>query len=363
MTPLRRSRSPFGLALQALLIGASAGASSTAGRADVVTLIPDSTFKQGQGGAVRGTVQSESPAEVVVTVGASAVSVPTDQIADIEYSGQPASLQLGETRANGGQYDEAVAQFKKAATEAAGKPFVVQAAEFREADALAQLAMIEPDRMKPAKDRLSAFLRAHPTSRHAAAAREALARLMMHSGDFEGAGASVAELSKLPHASERASVLRSKLLARRGDHAGAVAELDRLIAALPASSPRRREARLAKAESLAGDKKYKEAEALVREVVAASPAEDAAAQSSAYNTMGDCLRAAGRPRDAVLAYLHTDLLFSKDKEEHPRALYQLERLFRQLGQTARADEFAQKLKQEYPRSTWLTAPPDKPGGP
>ncbi len=31
------------------------------------------------------------------------------------------------------------------------------------------------------------------------------------------------------------------------------------------------------------------------------------------------------------------------------------RLFRQLGNTPRADEFAQRLKQEYPRSTWLTA--------
>ena len=74
---------------------------------------------------------------------------------------------------------------------------------------------------------------------------------------------------------------------------------------------------LAKAESLAGTKKYKEAETLVRQVIQANPAEDAAAQAPAYNTLGDCLRAANRPKEALIAYLHTDLLYSKDKEEHP----------------------------------------------
>jgi tetratricopeptide (TPR) repeat protein len=352
MTPHRRSR----IAVRALLCCAALASAPAVGRADIVTLIPGTTFKQGQGGAVRGTVQSESPSEVVVAVGNSTINVPTDQIARIEYNGQPAMLQLGETHENGGRFTEAIAQYKKAAADAAGKPFVVQSALFHEASALAELAMVEPDQVKEAKDRFSTFLKTYPASRHAAAAREGLARLLMHTGDFKGAEAAIAELAKLPRAAERAGVLKAKLLARQGDHAGAVAELDKLIASLPDKSARQREALLAKAESLAGEEKYKEAEALVRQIIAAAPAEDVAAQSSAYNTLGDCLRAANRPRDAVLAYLHTDLLYAKDKEEHPRALFQLERLFRQIGQTARADEFAQRLKAEYPRSSWLAAP-------
>jgi tetratricopeptide (TPR) repeat protein len=110
---------------------------------------------------------------------------------------------------------------------------------------------------------------------------------------------------------------------------------------------------LAKAENLAALKKYKEAETLLREAIAGSPAEDATAQATAYNTLGDCFRAANRPKDALIAYLHTDLLYAKNKEEHPRALYRIQSLFRQLKQDGRADEFAQRLKQEYPRSPWL----------
>ena len=58
----------------------------------------------------------------------------------------------------------------------------------------------------------------------------------------------------------------------------------------------------------------------------------------------------------VIAYLHTDMLYSKDKEEHPRALHGITTAFRQLKQDARADEFAQRLKQEYPRSVWTRTP-------
>ena len=116
-----------------------------------------------------------------------------------------------------------------------------------------------------------------------------------------------------------------------------------------------REARLAKAESLAGLKKFPEAEADVRAVIQASPPEDFAAQSAAYNTLGDCLRAAGKPKDALLAYLHTDVLYAKDKEQHPRALAQIAQLWRELKREDRANEIDGAPQAGVPRSPWLSA--------
>ena len=323
--------------------------------ADDVTVVAGSTVKQAIGGRVRGQVQSESASEVVVRLGANTTSVPVDQIVSIRYDGQPATMQLAETREAAGQLAEAAELYKKAAGEAADKPFVLQAALYREAAALTDLALVEPERIKDARDKLTRFVQAYPTGRHILSAREDLARLQVIAGDFKAAEANIAELARLPGAAERAAVLRAKLLARRGSHDEAISELDRLIAAFPDRSVQQREARLAKAESLVSLKKFKEAEGLVREVIQAAPAEDAPAQAAAYNTLGDCLRAANRPKDALLAYLHTDLLYAKDKEEHPRALFQIEKLFRQLKQDGRADEYAQRLRQEYPRSPWLTA--------
>ena len=324
-------------------------------RADEVVLLPGASVKQAIGGRVRGQVQSESAGEVVVTLGTSTTSVPTDQIASIRYDGQPATLQLAESRESAGQLAEAAELFKKAASEAADKPYVMQMALFREASALADLALVEPGRSKDAKDRLLRFVRNYPNSRHIIPAREDLARLQINTGDFAGAEVTIAALAKLPRAADRAGVLKAKVLAKQGRHDEAASELDRLIAALPERSVGQREARLAKAESLVGLKKFKEAEALVRQVIAAAPAEDVAAQSAACNTLGDCLRADNRPKEALLAYLHTDLLYSKDKQEHPRALFNIEKLFRLLKQDGRADEYAQRLRQEYPRSQWLTA--------
>jgi tetratricopeptide (TPR) repeat protein len=326
-------------------------------RGDDVYLISGTTFKQAIGGRVRGQVQSESPSEVVVLLGATTTSVPTDQIQSIRYDGQSANFQLAEARESSGQLVDAADLCKKAATETAGKPYPLQAALFREAEVLTELSLVEPARAKEAKDKLTRFLQSYPTSRHLAGARACQARLQLYAGDFAGAEAAIAELAKLPRGAERAAVLRTKILARQGKHDLAIAQLDKLIAGYPKGSERQRAALLAKAESLAGKKQFKEAETLLREVIQANPPEDAAAQAPAYNTLGDCLRAANRPKDALFAYLHTDLLYSKDKEEHPRALHQIVELYRLLKQDGRADEFAQRLKQEYPRSPWAAAKP------
>ncbi len=212
-------------------------------RGDDVNLISGSTFKPSIGGRVRGQVQSESSTEVVVTLGATNTSVPTDQIQSIRYDGQSASFQLAESRESGGQLAEAAELFKKAAADSAGKPFPVQAALFREAEVLTELAMIEPDRVKEARDKLARFLQTYPTSRHLAGVRACQIRLLIHAGDFKAAEAAINELKKLPRGIERAAILRTKILNKQGKYDEAIAELDRLIAGYPKNSERRRAAR------------------------------------------------------------------------------------------------------------------------
>ncbi len=322
--------------------------------ADEVVLIPGSKVP-GPGGRVRGQIQSESPSEVVIQLGAKDQTVPTDQIDSIRYDGQPPSMPLAESRESGGSLAEAAELYKKAAAEAQDKPFILQAAQYHQAKALADLALADPERATEAVRLLEAFLKAHPKSRHLAPALESLARLQLQKGDFAAAERATAQMTGLPRGADRAAVLRARVFAKRGEHEKAVAELDRIISASAGDPLKAREARLAKAESLAGLKKFREAEAEVRAVIQASTPEDFAAQSAAHNTLGDCLRAAGKPKDALFEYLHTDLLYAKDKEQHPRALAQIAQLFRELKRDDRANETMERLKQEYPRSPWLSA--------
>ncbi len=342
------------------VVAAVAAFSCGLARGDDVNLVPGAKVNHAIGTRVIGQVQSESPTEVVVQLGATTTSVPTDQIASIRYDGQSSSFPLAEARENGGQLTEAAELYKKAAADSAAKPLAAQAALFREARVLTELAMVEPDRVKDATDKLAKFVHTYASGRHIVAARVCQARLQLFTKDFAGAEATIAALARLPRAAEQAAVLRTKILAKQGKHEAAIAELDRLIETYPKGSERLRAAQLAKAENLAGMKKYKEAESLLRDVIMATPPEDAAAQAPAYNTLGDCLRAANRPKDALLAYLHTDLLYNKDKEEHPRALHHIVAIFRQLKQDGRAEDFNHRLKQDYPRSPWAVAKTTEP---
>jgi tetratricopeptide (TPR) repeat protein len=335
---------PAGSLTLALALAATA-------RADVVNLIPGTA----KTAAPRGEVVAESASEVKVKLGNNVQTVPTDQIASITYSNAPPSYALAETRENAGALAEAADQYKKAAGEASGKPFVQQAAQFNQARVTAEMALADPAKTADAVALLDAFVKAHPNGRHVVPALETLTRLQLNKGDFARAERTITELSKQPASAGRAAVLRAKLSAKKGDHAAAVKELDAQIKGAEEGSPRQREARLAKAESLAALQKYAEAEAEAKAVIKALPPEDIQGQSAAYNTLGDCFRAANKPKDALMAYLHTDILYSKDKEQHPRALANIAKLWRELKRDDRADEVLQKLKQEYPASPWLAA--------
>jgi tetratricopeptide (TPR) repeat protein len=322
--------------------------------ADEITLVAGSTVKS-SGSRVRGTITSETPTEVKI----GNQTIPVDQIEKVRYDGQPASMTLAETReANATSakgLEEAADLYQKAVGEVPDKPFLIQAAQFRRAQILADLAQADPTRVSQAIDTLESFVKAHPKSRHLGPALEALARLYLQKPDFDKAASILKQLDQIPWAAARAAVLQARVLARRGQYEQAVAALDRLLGTLPEGTEKHREAMLAKAECLAGLKKFDEAEATVRAVIKAAPAEDAEVQALAHNTLGDCLRAAGRRKDALFAYLQTDILYDKDKEQRARALAQIVQLWRELNRPDRADEALERLKQDYPNSPWVAA--------
>ena len=67
-----------------------------------------------------------------------------------------------------------------------------------------------------------------------------------------------------------------------------------------------------------------------------------------YNAQGHCFEAAGDIEGAILAYLHTHLMFSGASDAHAEALTQLVELWPKVGRTERAAEARQELQQRYP---------------
>ncbi len=343
------STGPLAVALT-LALAATAGA-------DEVVLISNTTYNA-PGGRVRGQIQGETPTSVQIqaTVGG-AQEIPVDQIEQINYDGQPASLPLAQTRESAGAMAEAAELYQKSATEAAGKPLIATAAEFGRARSLAQLALADPSKADEAIGLLDRFIQAHPKSRQLGPALETLARLNLQRGDFAKADKALSDLSAIPWAADRAAVMKTRVQVKQGQAQEALTSLNSILGSAQKGSAKFFEATLAKAETLVALKKYDEALSTVQTVIDAAPPEDVAVQALAHNTLGDCYRAAGRPKDALFAYLQTDVLYDGDKEQHPRALYEISQLWQALRRDDRSAETMQRLKEQYPQSPWIAGPP------
>jgi len=333
----RRSLAPAPALLMLLTLAAPAGA-------DTVTTVPDAAGKLRK---IPGTVASETPTEVVI----GANRVPVEEIESIDYVGSPANFTVADQAEKRGDLAKAAEEYQKAATLAAEKPFIAQTAQFN------RLRILSATTPAEAIAGLDAFIRANPKGRHLGPALELEIRLLLDKADpkeYARADGLATKLREVAWAKDHADVTKARILTKQGKAAEAVAALGKLADA-KADTPRGREARLALAEALAAGKKFPEAEAAARAVIQAAGPEDASAQAAAHNALGDVFRAAGKPKEALFEYLHTDLLFARNKEEHARALFQIVRLARELKREDRATDALDRLKQEYPGSPYLAA--------
>lgn len=315
--------------------------------ADEVALVPNSTVTA-PGGLIRGRIERETP-ELVRIEGR---DVPLDQVAGVDYDGAGVSYSQARLQENNGDLQRAADLYQKAAGDATN-PLVVQDARFRRAAMLARIAQGDPSKRDAAIEAVRGIISEQSNSRHLGPALVLLARLQLDADEFDAAEATLQDLSKLSWAKDRSAVLKSRVMVERGQSEQAIRDLDALIGRLPEGSAALRQATLARAEALADLSRFDEAEEQVRAVIDAADPEDAATLAPAYNTLGDCLRAAGRPRDALFAYLNTDILYPSEPEEHARALASIAQLWRVLNQSGRAGQVVERLRQEYPGSPYL----------
>lgn len=339
------------IALTGLVLSAAPGA-----RGDSVYLIEGTTLKGNGvvGGRVNGAIEKETPTEIAVGVGGSTVSVPLDQVERVGYDSPP-SLVRAASLANGSDQARAAEEFAKAAEEAKDAPFALQAAKFGQAKALASLALAEPERADQVLGLLQSFLKAYPNSRHKGPALELVAKLKALKGDYAGAREAASQMAGIGWIKNRANILEAEINIKDGKADAAIGALDGMLGGAPKGSALLRDALLTKAVALAALKRTDEASKIAQEVIDAANPDDAATQALAYNTLGDCLIEANKPKDALLAYLHTDILFAAEKEQHARALARIAQAWRVLKRDDRANDTLARLQEQYPKSPWLKA--------
>ena len=103
---------------------------------------------------------------------------------------------------------------------------------------------------------------------------------------------------------------------------------------------------------MAGAGKTDEAIKAVQAVIAKADPENQELHARAYNILGNCYLTASKKKEALLAFLHVDLLYSRFPEQHAEALANLATLWADLDKADRAAQARDLLKEKYPNSAW-----------
>lgn len=286
------------------------------------------------------------------------IEVPANDIVDIKYGDEPPDVNLGRGKAAAGNLDGALEDFTKSAGAAGSDDNVKAEIAYLIARTTARQALEQDaSKLEDAAGKLSAFGSSHPNSYRFYDAKLMLGQVQLAQADYAAASGTFAALTSAPWpdykmAGQNAS---ARLALKQGNLPQALSAYEAVLA-LPADGPaeisRRNEALLGKAAVQLQQNNAQDALASVNEAIAAADPEDSGVQAEAWVLKGDCLRAGGRTKEAILAYLHVPVLFEKEKVLLPRALYNLAQLWPAVDQLERGAAARQELLEKFPENEW-----------
>ncbi|MBI3464145.1 MAG: hypothetical protein HY000_13980 [Planctomycetes bacterium] len=310
-------------------------------------------------GTANGKVTGMTAQEVTLQSGGRTEKVPVNDIESIRFEGEPPELNTARTAAMRGDYDNALKALAKVAPAAGTRPEVKQEIEFFRALATARQALAGEGEVREAGNQMRAFVTGNLNSFHFLEASEVLGDLYLAAGAFPQAQTEYAKLEQAPwpEMKVRGAIAKGRALQAQGKPADALAAYDSALAiADKAAGDQAKKqvitATLGRAGALAEAGKAEEAIAAVEKVIAEADPADAHLHARAYVTLGNCLNKAGRKQDALLAFLHVDVLYFGFPQEHAEALANLSLLWQELKNADRALEARQTLVERYKNSRW-----------
>jgi len=312
-------------------------------------------------GTLNGVIDSVSPTEVVLgRRGKANETIAVNEIDFIQFDGENPKLAVARKAAIDGRYQAALTTLNSLAKQQTGRTEIARDIKYFQVYCEAQLALSGNGNIKDAGKQLRDFVDNNPKTYHLYEAYELLGNLFVAVDAYSQAMDYYDRVASAPWPDYkmRALVAKGRALLARKKYPEAQQAFESAIAMDapaddPVSTSVRRTATLGKATCLADRSRYKEAITLVEDViVGAASVEDAALHAEAYTTLGNCYRKAGRKKDALLAFLHVDLLYPGFPRQHAEALANLSELWTELGQRQRAQEASQVLQERYKNSPW-----------
>jgi tetratricopeptide (TPR) repeat protein len=312
-----------------------------------------------QGSQQNGDIKGSTATELSIEIGATKKQIAINEIETVQFDAEPTPLTQARAAIKGGRFAEAAASLNKITPADSKRPIVTEDVKFYEALATARLALAGNGSISEAGKKMLAFEKTHPNSFHYFEACEVVGDLLVAMGNYAVADTYYDKLAVAPWPEYklRAEVLSGRALVGQGKFPEAIAKFDRVLATSLTgkdADSQKMAALLGKAAAFNGQGNAAEALKSVQDVIAKAAPVDEELHARAYNLLGDCYKSGQQRGPAILAYLHTDLLYSRFPQLHAEALGNLVELFTADQKAERAAEARALLKEKYPSSVWAS---------
>ncbi|WP_254512697.1 tetratricopeptide repeat protein [Anatilimnocola floriformis] len=308
----------------------------------------------------KGTVTDATTKDAVtLDMAGVARQFPISEVARIVFGDEPQQLSNARNSVIAKNYDAALESLKQIPAGSLVRPQILQDAQFYMALCQGKIAMTEGgDRAKAEAD-LSAFARAYPNSFHFYEAAELLGDMAMSNGRYDLAVRYFTPLSKAAaeDVQMRANNNMARALVGQKKFAEAITAYDAVLGGTLVTQEAQNQKLLAtvgRAGCLGETGKPEDGIKILDEIIAKNDPEDARLFSRTYNALGTCQMKAGRNKEALLAFLHTDVMYSGESEAHAEALYNLVKVWTALNKGERAAQARATLKDRFAGSIWAT---------
>jgi tetratricopeptide (TPR) repeat protein len=282
---------------------------------------------------------------------------PINEISRITYGDEPSELTNARNSVIAKNYGAAIEELKKIPQGALIRAQMQQDASYYMALCQLKLAMLEGGDRKKAEADMVNFVRTSPNSYHFYEAAEHLGDLAASSGNYEQAVKYYNPISAapFPELQMRANNAAAKALVAQKNFPEALKRYEAVLSSdltNAEASSQKMLATVGKAQCLGETGKPDEGVKMLEDIIAKNDPQDAKLFARTYNALGSCHLKAGRDKDALLAYLHTDVLFYSDADAHAEALYHLVKLWNGMNKADRATAARGTLKDRYAGSVW-----------
>lgn len=318
----------------------------------------DQVVLRGQPAAKKGVVKEITKEEVTLETNGVPQAYGVNEIVRINFDDEPIELNNARNAIATGKFDLALEELKKLDGKPQKNRNVAADIGFYKAYCQARHVMnVGGDRAAPLAKLLD-WAKAYPTSYHFYEAAETLGDLSVAEGDFAKAATYYGSLagSKFPDLQMRGNIAVGRALLSEKKFPEALAKFEAVIASSensPGAVAQKQLASVGKAVCLAETGKPDEGIAILQAIIKDnSPEEDKLLFARAYTALGNCYLKQGKNKEALQAFLFTDILFDIDPDAHAEALYRLSKLWETVNKSDRAKDAKSMLQERYAGSVW-----------